>query len=488
MDKDAILDFLKKNAFALSCGVVALVAAGSVFVYPFGGLVEQLHAKAETGAGQYSNLASMTKRRTLPLVDATQPTAGDLTQFPNPAQVAVGDAAVKQLTAQSLAAMNALVAVNDLTVHKPLVGDVLPNPLSDTPKFTFADVYKRALSTDPTMSGIGTANPAAAAAGTPSVPPPIQANPTPTEPMVADDHLAAQHAVNLCNDVLRAGSPPDAKLIREREEWLRTNVFEPKIILSDGKPVNSPEVLKEFEEARKLVPDQLAREIAQSSRVYLDHDAFGLNPNLVTASNPQLTDIWFAQMALWVQTDMATAVAALNHDSRGVGESTVKRILRLDMGSGPAMYRYPRESAGGGLGGAGGVPAAADETSALPVEFAASPTGRVSNKMYDVIPFHLVLDVRADRVDDVIAGLTKDRLIYVYNQDLYTVDPAPLATQNYLYGTGPIVRLTLVGEELFLRRWTAPLMPPRIKQLLGLEAATAAPLGGAPTPDRSNGE
>ena len=489
MDKQKIIDFLKNNAFALVCGVIAIAAVVSAY-YPFGGMVESLTTKATEEAGNYGTLSALQKARTQPVVDPAKPTPVALAGFPNKEQVKLGKDAVDALAAESQKAMDVLVALNDEKIHPRLVHDALPAPLSDTPKFLFADVYKRVLSLDPAMSGLGS----------PALPPPIQGAQRDFAPMVADEHLAAEHALNLCNDVLRAGTPPDAKLIEARKAWMKTNVFDPQLIL-DAKnvAVNATDVTMKETAADKQVPDDLAQEIARKVRVYLDRDAFAVNPNILSSSNPQMADIWFAQLALWVQADIARAVADMNggpnSPEHGVAESPVKRILRLDLKPIP-MYQF----AVSGQGATGGGPSSAKETDAIPLTYTVSSSGRTSNAMYDVVPFRLTVDVQADHVNRFIATLTHDRLIYVDNQDLFSIDPESLAPQGYLYGSKPMVRLVLSGEELFLRKWTADLMPQRIKILMGLIApppgSTVMPLGGPagasgglmpPSPQDQNG-
>jgi hypothetical protein len=470
MDKQKILDFLKNNAFALACGVVAVLAVVAPF-YPFGGMILALTDKANQEATQYGTLSSYQRQRHQPQIDPTKTTPVDLTGFPTREQVEAGKAAVAKLATESQAAMDVLESLNDLKVHPPLVADALPTPVSDTPKFIFADVYKRVLSLDPSESGLGS----------PAVLPPVQADENASVPLAVDDRLAAEHALNLCNDVLRAATPPDQKLIDARRTWLKVNRFNPMLITdATGVAVNAAEVAQKEADADKAVPDDLAKELAIKKRVYLDKDAFAVNANLQQVSNPQLADIWFAQLSLWVQTDVAKAVAEMDANAHGVAESPLKRILRLDLRPVP-MYQF----AGAAQGAAGTGPSPAKETDPIPPTYAISSTGHTSNGMYDVVPFRLTVDLEADHVNQFIATLTHNKLIYVDNQDaLFSIDPATLQPLGYLYGSTPVVRLVLSGEELFLRKWTVPLMPQRIQILLGIipppPGSTITPLGGPP--------
>ena len=107
--------------------------------------------------------------------------------------------------------------------------------------------------------------------------------------------------------------------------------------------------------------------------------------------------------------------------------------------------------------------------------------------MYDVIHFKLLIDVDARHVNEVIQQFSKGRLISIYRQDLYSLDTTHEASQSgggYLYGDARVIRLALQGEILFLRSWTTPWMPERIKQGLGLIApapgTAGMPGGGLP--------
>ncbi len=471
MDKNAILPFLKKNAFALSCGGVAVAAVVSVF-YPFGGMRDALQERSTTESGHYATLANYVKPRTLPKVDPAVTTPVDLKAFPNAQQVEVGKKAVADLAVESEKAMDVLLGLNDLTVHPVLIPEVLPLPVSDTPKLRFVDVYKRVLSTDPAVSGLGP----------PAVDPPVQADPDSGTPMAVDDLLAGSPTKNLCNDVLRAGMPADLKLIDARKSYVFEHKFRPQYIQSsDHVVVNQAEVDKAFADAAKDLPDQLNHQIADTRRVYLDAAAFPPNPNLLVPGNPSLSDIWFAQLSLWMQADTARAVAQIDAGSRRVADSPVKRVLKLELGAGAAMYRLPVAA----TGAAGAAPSTAGDTAVLPPAFNLSPTGRTSNGMYDVVPFTLLVDVEAAHVNDFINALTRGRLTYVYNQNLYAIDStALLSAQGYYYGPAPVVRLQLYGEELFLRKWTMKVMPQRVLQTLGLipggPAGTAGGGGAAP--------
>ena len=483
MNKELVVETLKKNAVSVTCGVVALAAVVAAF-YPLGGMNDDLKTQSTERAGKFETLNGLlTKQRTLPILDpgsaGTPPPAETLKVFPNKAVIDQGTAQVTKLTGQSTGVLAALYGQNGGHPHEPLVPSVLPQASSDYPKIEYREVYKLVLSPDPFVSGRPDAD---------KLPHPPQADPANPNPVATNERLARVHALNLATDVLEAGQPPSADLIRARTEWVKTNVFDIQVVQLNGAATNRESVLKKFNERAAKIPAEMNAEVARLRKVYLDPDAFAVNA-AVAGSNaaggganiPAMTDIWYSQMALWVQQDVSFAVADLNRASANVLESPVKRIVRLQLNAENAtMYLCPapKASDGGGgspAGGTGLVPGAETETTKITASYDKSPTGRTSNAMYDVIPFTLVIDVDAEQVNQVIQTLCGNRLVTVTGEDLRSVDSATFAAAGFLYGAKPVVRLTLTCEELFLRKSTIDLMPPEVKLQLGI---TATPAGG----------
>ncbi len=488
MNKELVVDTLKKNAVSVTCGVVAVAAVVAAF-YPIGGMNDDLKTQATERAGKYDSLnAMLVKSRTLPVLDpgsgGTPPAAEPLKMFPNAALVEQGTAQVAALTGQTTQALNDLLAQTGGKPHVPLIRDALPLASSDSPKIEYREVYKLVLSTDPYVSG---------SADAAQLSHPVQPDPSDPNPVTTNDRLVRAHAVNLANDVLQSCQPPSAKLIADRTQWVKEHVYQTKVVALNGEATNEPEILRQFNDRAAKITDEMYVEQATLRKVYLDPDAFAVNTAIAgstaaggAAATPAVTDIWYSQVALWVQQDVAAAVAAANNASANVLTSPVKRVVRLQLNSESAtMYLCPapRANAGEGTGmptGAGGVsPGVETETSKIPASFDKSPTGRTSNGMYDVIPFSLVLDVDASRVNQVIETLCANRLIAVTNEDVRSVDSATFASAGYLYGSASVVRLTLSGEELFLRKATLDLMPVEVKQQLGLSTAATGPGGPA---------
>ena len=106
----------------------------------------------------------------------------------------------------------------------------------------------------------------------------------------------------------------------------------------------------------------------------------------------------------------------------------------------------------------------------------ASPTGRVSNGMYDVVQFRMDLVVEVDQIPAVIRAISHNRLMSAFQVEIKAIDAEQALNAGYYYGEKPVADVSLSCEALLLRHWTVPLMPVVIKRQLGVpEAAPATP-------------
>ncbi len=462
MNKDVVIGFIKKNLVSLACAVVALLAVAATF-YPVAGMFETMQTDATNEAGNEQAIAAFSKTRKFPVTDPSKSAADavDLTVFPNAALIKAGQAIDDKLIAQSKAAID-YVRTLSATGHTLLVPGALPDAQSQTTSLKFAEVYTKVLSTDPAIRGL---------------PDPDNAG------IVPDPTLVAFKAMNLQNDILHGGLPPSQAEIGAAAQTLWKSTFEPRIYTHNGTPVNQVEVTQDFNAAAAKLPQQLKAEVAKKRKIYIEKTAFELNPKISVNSAPFPTDIWYAQSALWIQQDVARAIADANSQTTSVLDAQVKHLISLHIDPEP-MYTFPPAGSTGaavGMGATGSTtagPSAANETQPLPPVYTISATGRTSNAMYDVVHFTILLDVDARHVNDVIQSFSKGKLITIYNQNMYALDTAREAGAGFLYGNSRVVRLTLDGEFLFMRSWTTAWMPSQIKVALGLTAPTGA--AGAP--------
>jgi hypothetical protein len=457
MNKQAVFAFIRKNLLSLICALVALIALVATF-YPIGGWIDDLQSQARDRSQADAALdAFKSKPRKLPLTDMTKPDAdpGTLTVFPNSQVVAAGQNINTKIAAESKAILDYVKKLN-ADGHPQLVPGVLPNQQSQPVLIAFANVYPLVLSPDPSVTGLG------------DKPNPI---------------LATYKALNLQNDILKGRLPPLKQEIDEAKNALYTKEFDPQIYFRNGVAVNREEVLQKYNIAAAKLPQQLKYNAAVHQKMYVEPTAFETNQAINPNSTPALAYVWYAQLALWIQQDIARSIAEANASATNVLDAPVKHLIWLRIDPMP-MYTFPPATNGGaGPSGASGMPSTATETQPIPLSYTVSPTGRSSNGMYDVVQFHLLIDVDAKRVNDVIQTFSHNRLITIFNQNMWVLDTAREESAGYLYGDGRVVRLRLDGESLFLRSWTTPWMPDAIKIALGLMAnpgGPQTPTGGRP--------
>jgi hypothetical protein len=110
----------------------------------------------------------------------------------------------------------------------------------------------------------------------------------------------------------------------------------------------------------------------------------------------------------------------------------------------------------------------------VPKEPAISPTGRVSNGMYDVYHMTIEADVDAAKLPDFLRAIGRNRFMTAMWADVKSVDLALERAQGHDYGERPVVNVRAQCEVLYLRGWNKPLMPPDVLTKLGIGADGAA--------------
>jgi hypothetical protein len=162
-------------------------------------------------------------------------------------------------------------------------------------------------------------------------------------------------------------------------------------------------------------------------------------------------------LALWVEQDVAASIMEANNNvpNSNVLTDAVKRLVRLDVPEGPAIYFQ------NGTPGAAGAAAAPVDPSTP--DYSSSPTGHVCNAVYDVVQFQLVMEVDQRQIPLILHALQDNKLTNVLSVDITQVDTNAAADQGYIYGSTPIVSISLNCETLFMRSWTTKLMPDEVK-------------------------
>ncbi len=448
------MDLVKKNIVSVICGVVAIVAIAASF-FPLGGYISDLQGSLDTSKSTYSTVEGLLpekKPRTLPILKLDETTPQPLPMFPSKDVIDKASAVVKEVSAQSIKMRDAAIAMNQRPL---LVARSLPAPTPQE-EIAFRNQYGALVS--PPMQG-----------PTPSGGPP---------PLLAE----------FKGGVL----PQQAAIEMERQRRLR-EIQETKVQKDfRGQIINQPEIAELNAQATAGAPVELRQAVANKSLFYVEvlpqngGPTLDIAPGIIGTGRPKLEAIWWAQVALWIQRDVLTAMREVNTAPLENGkvpanlmEAPVKRVQRIAIPMTQNMF----------VTAAGQAAAAADPTvaadAALPKVVQASPTGRVSNGMYDVVHFQIHADIEVDKIPQVLRTISHNRLMSVYHVDAKAVDATQAELAGYYYGSKPVATVTMHCEALLLRNWTAPLMPKAIRAILQIPDP---PVPGATVPGAAPAE
>lgn len=441
------MEIVKKHILSVICGVVALVALVLAF-WPLGSMKEQALSQLNTRGQRYTQLQSLrTRARHLPVLDISTAEAPLLAGFPSDGAIKKAEELAEKLRSEKNAV---IAAAEEMNRRELLVQQSLPNAVQNT-AFEFKERYLATIAAFPKF--------------------------------------------------MAGGQPPVAAEIDAAKVSLWETQFKPKIIVQNGvlDPISEADQKKAFDRAVLDLPEKEKHQRAEQIKVYLAPDAIQASSGITTTSGqaPSRKSIWYAQLTLWLQTDIANAISSANAKAANVVVAPVKQwiSLRVDpyrregvaaaVNPGGAFGGFP--SGFGGPGGPGGfgappAPAAAAATPGTTGElkFELSPTGRVCNPLYDVVPFNLVVDVQATQASMFLQELGRNRLITATSVNITPLNGNIMlaSPNNFVYGPDPVVRLTITAEALYLRSWTEKLMPEEVKvNDLGISVAAAGTPG-----------
>jgi hypothetical protein len=270
-----------------------------------------------------------------------------------------------------------------------------------------------------------------------------------TEPFTFRDRYH-WHMENQMRAAIKAGSPPTQQEIEARAAQLWETQYKPEIFRT-GSVTNEKEIADAFNAAKAKLPEQMRTEVALRSRVYADLTAFdiiGGKEIPKTGPAPETHYIWWAQIGLWIQEDVLATINEMNGTGENVNvmNAPFKRLIRIDA---PKQF----------------VPAG-PEGGELPKVTTVSFTGRASNALFDVAHFRVVADIEAEKLPLFFETLGRNRFITVLSTDVVSLDNAEQKAMGFIYGDRPVVRVTVIAEKLFFRKWTTQYMPDGIKRLL----------------------
>jgi hypothetical protein len=468
------MELVKKNIISVICGAVAIIAIVASF-FPLGGYVADLQKSLDTSKSTYSTLDGLrTKSRTLPVTkldEATTP--APLTIFPNPEVIEKAGAVVKQVEGQSIKMRDAAIAMNK---KKQLVEGALPEPRPPL-DIRFRDRYVALLS----------------------------------PPLTGPNMQASGEPCKLLKDY-KAGVLPNAQLIEQEKARLQAEILNTRVQKNaQGQVINQPELTDLAAQVAIEVPQRFKKAVAEKSLFYVESPGAGgasgmggiggtggplgatldMAPGIAGNGRPRPDSIWWAQVALWIQTDVLEAVKEANTTKdpltgkvpANLMEAPVKRLIKVNV---PMVNSF--------IVAPGAAPAAppADPNAAADTALTktpqVSPTGRASNGMFDVVQFRIDADIETDKIPQFIRTLSHNRLMSVLRVELKGVDAEQAELAGYYYGkdaagnSKPVSTVTMDCEALLLRSWTIPLMPRIIRTQLAIPDPPAPTPAAAPAP------
>lgn len=463
---------VRKHMFSIVCGAIALVSIIALF-YPLSGMFKSLQEDLDKRKNTYSQINSLlSAERYEPSINPA--VKNRLEVFPVRAVIDQGAAITRTWSKTAMSFLNNAIQLEAESMLVPLVPSALPNPQASD-KNRFRTLYREKLNVVAPPTGV--------VAGGNTV-------------ALTPDGVPANSIYRL---ILGGTFPPSQDQIRTEQTTQSQKRSAEVAQYVNGQIANKEEVDKAVKEVVTRVSDQLRFENARKGVVYADPKVFvpvavpSLNDPTKT-DQPRTTEIFNAQVWLWIQQDIAKAihdVAIKNNPEKSVIGSRIKRLMSLTIKS---SYVDPTVGTGGmggsAMGGGamgGGPPGAAPAPAATPTgttpaaqmgeeintaastaiafDYRNNPLGHVSNPLYDVFSFQLVILVEVDSLSDVLTELSANRYMSIQNiTKISTVDPTRAAAEGYIYGTKPIVQVTIDGQYLLFRPVLAhQFMPAEIK-------------------------
>ncbi len=280
---------------------------------------------------------------------------------------------------------------------------------------------------------------------------------------------------------LIAGGPLPQQEVLAELNAKRVDYLDRNLRLKENEQLDATQqkALRDYLSAERL---SMYVDRASAIGVYLSRETLD-PPTYVSTDRPTLDEMFHWQWRLWVLERIAGVVKEVNGgdnailspihaidqlEIRGLMETTTPAASDRSM-LGKKSQGRP-DQGGGGVARAG----ATDPTVSI--------TGRMTNEMHDVVMVDLDLVVTLDRVDEVLDAFDRPGVMTVVDLAMQQVDVMDRLKDGYYFGDSAVVRLVLTIETIWLREWTAALMPNEVRVKLGLPEQ-----GGSQEPQQETG-
>ena len=309
--------------------------------------------------------------------------------------------------------------------RQPLVPGVLPNPESRAKQIEFKNAYRTAF--NELRRRLNARGPA-----------------TPEE-------VAREQAID---DSKRAGSSDI-----DRGPWMPKGTTE-----EDSAPDSDASKTASLADLLRQYPKARATEnVARSIYMYLRDGALAPHPMLENQDVPNVTEIWHAQMTLWIQQDIAFALMRLNEkraeELRAAGRPYDAWVANMPVKQLKQLASAPWLGRGGGMNRA---------------PFATSFTNVTNDGTKFVVPLFLQVVIEESALLDLLDSIC--RVGY------YT--PTRVATQRiehslmqdeFIYGEAPVIEVSIDIEAVYFRKVFDAWIPTELGPILARPEAKEDP-------------
>ena len=444
------IDWIKANPLTMVAGMVAIISVVFLWIVNTGGsrFVERMNSRGR----DISQLKIL--QRTEVQVPPAQPD-----EFERRLNIAVNQAAIDQLSRvykllnqEAMEIFKSAVEQNQ-RYHDPMLSGLFPEPAEVSKPFEVKDVYRNIF-----VSMLG--------------------------PYETDASWPK----------LNAAPPPSRRqmmaVVKKTEVHYLASFFPPKQSVAEL-------TTEEAADLEALVLEKLidflqehAKKIHLYANTALGEPGFPFDVGQWSDPGPRplMSEIWEGQVGLWIQRDIAAAISKANgveNKKTSVIDTVVKRLIEIEIVPGYVGLHGARGgfadhssviTPGTGLLNPEEVNHAQDKVSSREY-FALSPTGRGSNAIYDVRHVKVSLICDSQKLPILFSSLHAMNLMTILQLNTTSVDEYDALREGYFYGSGDVVRVDLLLESIWLRDWTVKLMPPSVRNMLGVQIPAADEVG-----------
>ena len=314
--------------------------------------------------------------------------------------------------------------------RKPLVENVLPNPAGNSDALRFREVYTSEFDK-------------------------LTARLRPGEKPAIDQIQSEQVQIDM--------SKKGGALIALATPWDIFKIFNTSSARVEPGKQTPLELLRDWAASR------VAYRNAESCRVYVEPTAFGRHKLVLANTPPTATEIWQAQMSLWIQQDIVTAIARANE--KRAAELIAANRAADDWVAYMPVKHIEKVSIGNHLGGPGAG------SNLEQIKWATSMTGKTANNDMIVVPIQLQMIVEETSLPAILEEFCSVGFYTPIGVQFWSVKPNPLQV-NYVYGDAPVIKLVLDLEGYYFHVVFGQWIPKELQDSLKKQYVdTADPFG-----------